>query len=199
MYPKFYSPVGSFLSVNYAAAIDLAIASVPGAIVLQEESAILLCWLDWLGEHFQVIFFQRQPVILVLKMTRLTHPRTDGARVGCCPSALALACLPKNCLSLPTGLTWTLYCIKYAAQLISALLSANTGKSGFKVYDFYVIVNINIPTRYANLIKIKSLIFNGFFLQFKINLCCSLNQGLTVFVLRLKDALLLRSYTQRKR
>lgn len=56
VYPKFYSPVGSFLSVNYAAAIDLAIASVPGAIV-QEESAILLCWLDWLGEHFQVIFF----------------------------------------------------------------------------------------------------------------------------------------------
>ena len=43
VYPKFYSPVGSFLSVNYAAAIDLAIASVPGAIVLQEESAILLC------------------------------------------------------------------------------------------------------------------------------------------------------------
>ena len=42
VYPKFYSPVGSFLSVNYAAAIDLAIASVPGAIV-QEESAILLC------------------------------------------------------------------------------------------------------------------------------------------------------------
>ena len=43
LYPKFYSPVGSFLSVNYAAAIDLAIASVPGAIVVQEESAILLC------------------------------------------------------------------------------------------------------------------------------------------------------------
>ena len=42
VYSKFYSPVGSFLSVNYAAAIDLAIASVPGAIV-QEESAILLC------------------------------------------------------------------------------------------------------------------------------------------------------------
>ena len=42
VYPKFYSPVGSFLSVNYAAAIDLAKASVPGAIV-KEESAILLC------------------------------------------------------------------------------------------------------------------------------------------------------------
>ena len=161
MYPKFYSPVGSFLSVNYAAAIDLAIASVPGAIVLQEESAILLCWLDWLGEHFQVIFFQRQPVILVLKMTRLTHPRTDGARVGCCPSALALACLPKNCLSLPTGLTWTLYCIKYAAQLISALLSANTGKSGFKVFHFFQNFKINKVTRYETPAKMTSLIFNG--------------------------------------